>query len=74
MIYELKHFDTPLIRFSLESEGLKGVTCKILWIDKKKTALFPIGMGDGNEGLLSWLRSRAVPKNRGYIEAILSAA
>lgn len=73
MVYILKHFDTPLIKFSLESEGLKGFGCKIQWTDKKNSYLIPIGMEKSNEGLLSWLRSRAVPKNRGYIEAILSS-
>lgn len=73
MVYVLKHFDTPLIKFSLESEGLKGFGCKIQWTDKKNSYLIPIGMEKSNEGLLSWLRSRAVPKNRGYIEAILSS-
>lgn len=73
MVYVLKHFDTPLIKFSLESEGLKGIACKIIWTDRKKASLLPIGLEMSNDGLLSWLRSRAVPKNRGYIEAILSS-
>lgn len=27
MIYELRHFDTTLVKFSLENEGLKGTVC-----------------------------------------------
>ena len=73
MIYELKHFDTPLIRFSLENEGLRGNICKILWYDEEKTALLPISLRRSDDGLLSWLRSRSIPKNRGNIEAILAS-
>ena len=73
MIYELKHFDTPLIRFSLENEGLRGNICKILWYDEEKTALLPISLRRSDEGLLSWLLSRSIPKNRGNIEAILAS-
>jgi len=73
MIYDLKHFDTPLIRFSLENEGLRGNVCKILWYDEEKSDLLPISLKHSDEGLLSWLRSRSIPKNRGNIEAILAS-
>ena len=73
MIYILKHFDASLIKFSVENEGLKGVVCKILWIEDNNTDLMPIGMERSDDGLLSWLKGRAVPKNRGYVESILSS-
>ena len=73
MIYELKHFDTPLIRFSLENEGLRGNICQILWHDEEKSNLLPISLRRTDDGLLSWLRSRSIPKNRGNIEAILAS-
>ena len=73
MTYILKHFDTPLLKFSLTQEGLKGVICRILWENESKKELLPIGLEVTDEGVLSWLRSRAIPKNRGYIEAILAS-
>ena len=73
MIYILKHFDTPLIRFELYTEKLKGTVGSILWIDENKRDLFPIRLNADNEGLVSWLRSRTIPKNRGYIEALLAS-
>ena len=73
MIYILKHFDTPLIRFELYTEKLKGTVGSILWIDENKRDLFPIGLNADNEGLVSWLRSRTIPKNRVYIEALLAS-
>ena len=73
MNYELKHFDTPLLRFSLENEGLRGNICKILWCNEEKTALLPISLKCSDEGLLCWLRVRTIPKNREYFEAILAS-
>ena len=73
MIYELKHFDTTLLRFSLETQGLRGNICRILWYDEEKKSLLPISLELSDDGLLSWLRTRTIPKNRGYIEAILAS-
>ena len=73
MIYILKHFDTPLIRFELRIEKLKGPVGSILWLDENRRDLLPIGLNADDEGLVSWLRSRAIPRNRGYIEALLAS-
>lgn len=73
MIYELKHFDTTIIKFSLEYETLKGTVCNVLWSDDSKSDLFPIGMNAENASVLSWLKSRTVPKNRGYVESLLAS-
>lgn len=73
MIYELKHFDTTIIKFSLEYESLKGTLCKVLWSNDSKRALYPIGLDANNSGVLSWLKSRTVPKNRGYVESLLAS-
>ncbi len=73
MVYELRHFDTSLIKFSLEKENLKGTVCKLIWCDESKRELMPIGLTTTSDGILSWLRSRTIPKNRGYIEALLAS-
>lgn len=73
MIYELKHFDTTVLMFSLEHEMLKGVICKVERFDEKNRALLPTGIDATDESVLSWLKSRTVPKNRGYVEALLSS-
>ncbi len=73
MIYELKHFDTTIIKFSLEYESLKGTVCKVLWSDDSKKALYPIGLDANDASVLSWLKSRTVPKNRGYVESLLAS-
>ena len=73
MIYELKHFDTTIIKFSLEYESLKGTVCQVLWSDDSKKALYPIGLDANDTSVLSWLKSRTVPKNRGYVESLLAS-
>ena len=73
MEYILRHFDTPLMRFSLHREGLQGLQCSILWADAKKQALCPIGLAPTAESMLAFLRTRTIPKNRWYVEAILSS-
>ena len=40
--YTLKLYDEPLIEFRLENKSLKGLTAEITWINKKKSALFPL--------------------------------
>lgn len=73
MIYELKHFDTTIMKFSLEYESLKGTVCKVLWSDDSKKELYPIGLDANDASVISWLKSRTVPKNRGYVESLLSS-
>ena len=73
MIYELKHFDSTVIKFSLEHEPLKGAVCKVLWADESKKTLYPIGVEANDASVLSWLKSRTVPKNRGYVESLLAS-
>ena len=73
MIYELKHFDTTIIKFSLKYESLKGTVCKVLWSDDSKKILYPIGLDANDASVLSWLKSRTVPKNRGYVESLLAS-
>ena len=72
MIYELKHFDTPLIRFSAQNGAEPDV--KILWVDDSKQSLFPLDLAEVSEkGLTSWVRHRSIPKNRAYVDTALSA-
>ena len=73
MIYELKHFDTAIIKFSLEYDSLKGTICEVVWSDESRKALYPIGLEANPKSVLSWLRSRTVPKNRGYVESLLAS-
>ena len=72
MIYTLRHFDTLLIRFSAESGAEPNV--KILWVDEERKKLLPLDLEEASEkGIESWVRHRSIPKNRAYVDTILSA-
>ncbi len=72
MIYELRHFDTPLMRFLIERETLGKVSFDIVWVNEEKRYLLPIGLDTDSDSLSKWLRSRVIPKNREYVDQILS--
>lgn len=69
-IYELKIYDTPLLEFSLEETGL-GLKAEILSVAEDQTYRFPLEMPLTEKGMLSWLKSRVIPKHRAYADEIL---
>lgn len=72
MIYTLRHFDTPLIRFSAESGAEPNV--KILWVSEERKTLLPLDLEETSaKGIESWVQHRSIPKNRAYVDTILSA-
>ena len=72
MIYELRNFDTPLIRFSAESGAEPDVA--ILWVDENKKELLPLDLPEiSPKGLESWVKNRSIPRNRAYVSSILSS-
>lgn len=50
MIYELKHIDVSLIRFSA-TEDTSTPEIKILWKNETEKALFPLDLSPDEEGL-----------------------
>ena len=72
MKFVLKQYDTELISFDLRSEGLDGFVCTILKKTEKNRRLFPLGLEVTDRGLLEWLKSRVIPRNREFVDKILS--
>lgn len=71
MNYELRHFNTPLLRFSAtEDSNTPDIT--ILWYDEKNKGLLPLDLELTGEGLSKWLKHRTIPKNRAYVHNFLS--
>ena len=70
--FVLKQYDTELISFDLRSEGLDGFVCTILKKSEKQRRLFPLGLEVTDRGLLDWLKSRVIPRNREFVDKILS--
>lgn len=71
MNYELRHFDTTLIRFSA-TEDSNTPQIKILWQNEDKKHLFPLDLEITENGLQRWLKHRTIPKNRAYVHNFLA--
>lgn len=71
MNYELRHFDTPLLRFSA-TEDSSSPDIEILWVNEKDKNLLPLDMELSDNGLVKWLKYRTIPKNRAYVHSFLS--
>lgn len=71
MVYVLKHFDTPLLRFSVEGSAEPEI--RILWQNENARSLLPLDLEEASPaGLVSWVRHRTIPKNRAYVDTILN--
>ena len=71
MNYELKHFDTTLVRFTA-TEDTNTPEIKILWKNGAKKDLYPLDLELTEEGIAKWLKHRTIPKNRAYVHNFLS--
>lgn len=69
--YVLKHFDTPLIRFSANSDA-SAAGYKVLWVDENKRQLLPFGFDASPEGVETWVKRRGIPKNRAFANNFLA--
>ena len=71
MIYTLKHFDTPILRFSADNGAESNL--RVLWVNENQS-LLPLDMESAtDEGVLAWLKHRSIPKNRAYVDNLLSS-
>ena len=71
MIYELRQYDKTLLKFEYVEKSLSR-ECHILEVSTTNSFLLPIGLELTEEGLFSWLKSRIIPKNREFVEQLLS--
>ena len=71
MNYELKHFNTTLVRFSA-TEDTAAPDINILWVNEECRDLLPLGMDLSGSGIAKWLKQRTIPKNRAYVNSFLS--
>ena len=71
-MFFLKHFDTILLSFEIEDDPLEGQKSRIQELHTDCAHWFPIGLKPTDEGLMSWLRGRIVPRNREFVDALLA--
>ncbi len=71
-MFWLKHFDTALMSFEITEDPLEGQKCRVLSVSEENARLLPIGLKPTDDGLMTWLRGRIVPKNRAFVDALLA--
>ncbi len=71
MIYELRHFNTPILRFAV-TEDSSTPEIETVWVNEEKSTLLPLDLNLSGEGVAKWLKHRTIPKNRAYVNNFLS--
>ena len=71
MLYELRHFDTPLLRFEA-IDSTYAAELNITWINEEKRHLLPLDMEPDGDSLFQWMKHRTIPKNRAFVHNFLS--
>ena len=71
MVYTLKLFDTALLKFFVV-ENLADPVVRITWMDEENRRLLPLDMEQNEDGLARWLKHRAIPRNRAFVNAFLA--
>lgn len=71
-MFHLKLYDQTLLSFEIVDVHLEGQKCQVMHVDDAFVSLLPVGMLPTDESVMSWLRSRIVPKNREYVDALLA--
>ncbi len=72
MKYKIKQFDDVLLAFEIERQELGELEYHIVYVNSDKKYLLPIGLEVTDSGIEKWLSSRVIPKNREYVDQILS--
>ena len=70
MVFVLKHFDEEILKFAA-NENSSNPDYKILWVTENKF-LLPLGFNCTEHGLESWIKHRAVPRYRAYMDNLLA--
>ena len=71
MRYILKDADRPLLEFSANMQSSEA-DLQIQKIHEENRAFLPLNLALTNEGVERWLKHRTIPKNRAYVDAMLS--
>ena len=71
MNYEIRHFNSPVLRFSADDGAESNI--EVLWVTDNKQ-LLPLELaGIDNSDIESWIRHRTIPRNRAYVNSLLAA-
>lgn len=71
MRYIIKDADRPLLEFSADMQSSVS-NLQIEKVYDENRAFMPLNLTLTNEGVERWLKHRTIPKNRAYVDALLS--
>lgn len=71
MRYTVRHFDLPLLEFEANMDSAE-TNLRIVKVYEENRAFLPLNLTVSEEGLERWLKHRTIPKNRAYVDALLS--
>ncbi|MDR1487256.1 MAG: XRE family transcriptional regulator [Deltaproteobacteria bacterium] len=69
--YEIRLYDTPLVRFDFIGGSLSDAPVKNVEILGSDPVVFPLDLELTSAGVYRWLGRRVIPKNREFVEQIL---
>lgn len=72
-MFFLKQYNKTLLQFDIVEDSLDGQRIdSVIDVSGPDRFLLPIGVIPNAESLMKWLKSRIIPKNREYVDAILA--
>ena len=72
MKYTLKRYDEPLLMFSADNGAEMNI--EVLWVNEEKRNFLPLDLSEVSpKGIQSWISHRNIPRNRAYVDNLLSS-
>lgn len=69
--YTIRHFDLPLLTFEANMDSA-DTDLHIINVYEENRSFLPLNLTVSEDGVERWLRHRTIPKNRAYVDALLS--
>lgn len=69
--YTIRHFDLPLFTFEANMDSA-DTGLHIIKVYEENRSFLPLNLTVSEDGVERWLRHRTIPKNRAYVDALLS--
>ena len=69
--YTIRHFNLPLLTFEANMDSA-DTGLHIIKVYEENRSFLPLNLTVSEDGVERWLRHRTIPKNRAYVDALLS--
>lgn len=74
--YELRLYDRTLVDFTLSTDMFGEMSAGIIDYDDSAMGLMPMALVQGvtSDGLVNWVETRTVPRNRAFVDKLFQQA